>query len=124
MTIKPDTCYKTQEGRKVRIYATDGINIRGEPSIHGAIDFDGKWLITTWDLNGHYRGRHGIAAYQHDIVSEWVDEPPAPWKRVEPPFPKERVLKLYADGIVVTGYVGKYSCSKHCTHWAPIPPAK
>lgn len=45
---KPDEL-QTQDGRQVRIYATDGMGLY---SIHGAIKNDGGWMQERWDDEG------------------------------------------------------------------------
>lgn len=43
--------YKTRDGNKVRIYATDGNDTY---PIHGAVFIDGVWKATTWTVKGCY----------------------------------------------------------------------
>ena len=52
LPIKVGKTYYTRDGKKVRIYATDG----GEAQpIHGAILYDSlEWLIVTWNKNGKF----------------------------------------------------------------------
>ena len=49
MTISMDKQYRTEDGKKVRIYATDG---SGRSSVHGSVLIDGKWEQHCWDENG------------------------------------------------------------------------
>lgn len=67
MEIKVGAYYKTRDGSKVRIYATDGSS---EYPIHGAILDNGQWLVWEWSDDG--------ASYQpnqkdEDIVGLWED---------------------------------------------------
>lgn len=41
--------YQTNDGDKVRIYATDGTGLY---CVHGAYEFNRDWFITTWSLDG------------------------------------------------------------------------
>jgi len=65
--------YKTRDGRKVRIYATDGVE--GE-EIHGATYEGGVgWYPQTWGAGGRYRERGNSAS---DIMppepeSDYID---------------------------------------------------
>lgn len=43
--------YKTKNGHKVRIYATDSNDTY---PIHGAVFIDGVWKVTTWTVKGCY----------------------------------------------------------------------
>lgn len=47
--ISLDKKYKTADGRRVRIYATDS---GGKYPVHGAIFYDDRWDITTWTTDG------------------------------------------------------------------------
>lgn len=65
MKIEVGKFYRTRDGHKVRIYATDG---SGLFPVHGAIYYDDEWSISTWTSDGlNMRGNEsGI-----DIISEW-----------------------------------------------------
>lgn len=64
MKIEVGKFYKTRDGRKARIYATDGIS----DTLHGAILHEGGWVSYAWHESGlHYLNtREGT-----DLVSEW-----------------------------------------------------
>ena len=48
--ISKDKTYRTQDGREVRIYATDGF---GNQCVHGAYrDKNGEWAMWLWGING------------------------------------------------------------------------
>ena len=47
--IDKDKKYTTRNGREVRIYATD---CGGLYPVHGAILYDGLWVINSWPLDG------------------------------------------------------------------------
>jgi hypothetical protein len=44
--------YRTRDGREVRIYATDGGQLKD--TVHGAVLEKGCWWITSWDRNGEW----------------------------------------------------------------------
>ncbi|MDE2468624.1 MAG: hypothetical protein KGL35_07750, partial [Bradyrhizobium sp.] len=82
MIIEPGKFYKTRDGRKVRIYATDGKfqrNGRLVSSIHGAflqyggIEQESRWLCQVWLANG----RLGETFLDDlDIIAEWAEPHP------------------------------------------------
>jgi hypothetical protein len=49
--ISKDKQYKTQDGREVRIYATDGT---GPYPVHGAIRESNGWYSCSWSQYGKY----------------------------------------------------------------------
>lgn len=71
MNIEAGKFCKTREGRKARIYATDGP--KSDP-IHGAIFIEGNWHVWHWNMDGRFLI---TACHKHDIVSEWVEPHPA-----------------------------------------------
>lgn len=75
MKIEPSKYYKTRNGHKVRIYATDG---SGHYPVHGAILRDNDWEERVWDANGSAYAKETIRA-SIDIVSEWSDAPIVNW---------------------------------------------
>ena len=66
MIIEKDKLYKTRDGRKARIYATDG----AKGSIHGAILHDTEWAVTAWNKDGCYYAGEICSS---DLISEWVE---------------------------------------------------
>lgn len=48
---EPGKEYRTRDGKRARVYATDG---GAKWSIHGAILADGEWRSKVWDESGHY----------------------------------------------------------------------
>ena len=75
MKIEVGKFYKTRDGKKARIYATDG---SGKHSIHGAVFFDNSWLSHrwtsyTWTDEGIYRNGDTDGL---DLVSEWEEPKP------------------------------------------------
>lgn len=60
--------YKTRDGRKVKIYDTNG---HPQFPIHGATFTDNSWMSSCWRESGMYT-YHGRSP--DDIVSEWVEE--------------------------------------------------
>lgn len=79
MNIEVGKFYKTRNGCKVRIYATDG-------EIHGAIFLGNEWLIRTWCADGSFMK---ILTHDSDIVSEWEEPLDFDWN----------CLPAWADGI-------------------------
>ncbi len=71
MNIEPGKFYRTREGRKVRIYATDG---EGPYKIHGAVFVDGEWVFDTWLLDGTvFADRRNN---DDDIIAKWIEPHP------------------------------------------------
>ncbi len=80
MNIEPGKFYRTRDGRKVRIYATDG---QRSCQVHGAVFECGRWDIRDWWINGSY-GRQDEAD-SADIIAEWTEPHPlANAKRGDP----------------------------------------
>lgn len=71
MNIETGKYYVTRDGRKVRIYATDGAP---DYPIHGsALSKDGQWYHLCWSKNGLYLPpKTDFAA---DIVGPWAEKP-------------------------------------------------
>lgn len=67
MIIEKDKFYKTRDGRKARIYATDASPIN---DIHGAIFEGNKWSLFMWCAGG-------VTFFSQidrsDLISEWVE---------------------------------------------------
>jgi len=75
MKIESGKYYKTRDGRKARIYATDG---DGDYPICGAILDDNGWQPAIWDSKG--RGYAKVMLQSAiDIISEWRDAPIVNW---------------------------------------------
>ena len=82
MIIESGKFYRTRDGRKVRIYATDGGYWRNGaivPSVHGAVlmydhvPSERRWLCQVWDANG----RLGDTFTDDiDIIAEWTEPHP------------------------------------------------
>lgn len=75
LNIEAGKFYKTREGRKVRIYATDGI---GPYTIHGAVEFTNVWRDTGWRETGRFWSND---THDSDIISEWDDAPTFDWSK-------------------------------------------
>jgi hypothetical protein len=58
---------RTRDGRKVRIYATDG---DGNRPVHGAIDGE----IEEWTEKGRWFPDGSESEYGADLVGPWVEE--------------------------------------------------
>lgn len=84
MEIKVGKFYKTRDGKKARIYATDGYF-----PIHGAVKEELGWLSYKWDADGSFNCQSGESRY--DIISEW-----------EEPKPRLRAW-IHGDGTVKLG---------------------
>lgn len=66
LKIEAGKYYRTRNGRKARIYATDGA---GAYLIHGAICLGNEaWGIDSWTSNGHRMEKEESPS---DIISEW-----------------------------------------------------
>ena len=64
--------HTTRDGRKVRIYATDG---SGVYPIHGAIKTEGGWWAYQWDINGLRVGGNSANNLINvpETVERWVN---------------------------------------------------
>ena len=63
MTVSRDKEYRTRDGKKVRVYATDG---EENDEVHGAY-FDSGWVGDTWSLCGKYYA-DSSDAHKNDLV--------------------------------------------------------
>ncbi len=74
-TITAGKFYRTRDGRKARIYATDG----GSKQIHGAIMDDQGWIVRSWNTDGTW-----ITGEQNesDLIAEWTDKPTIDWPKL------------------------------------------
>lgn len=85
ITLTPGKHYRARDGKKVRIYATDG---RGPIRCHGAYLTPYGWQLTTWTGGGEYSpGSETV----NDIISEWIDRPEGGWEHL-PPWIKWRAM--------------------------------
>lgn len=73
MTIEPNKFYRTRDGDKIRVYATDGF---GDFRIHGAVHRYNGWQPSFWTITGGYLRDMDSG---NDIISEWVDAPEIDW---------------------------------------------
>lgn len=64
--------YRTRDGRKARIYATDG---SGNYPVHGALLCPDGWMEETWQLDGR---NYGGEEKSRDLISEWIERPEWP----------------------------------------------
>ncbi len=80
MNIEPGKFYRTRDGRKVRIYATDG---QLDEPIHGACFAHGGWSAYVWCPNG--QAFEDELEHPADIIAEWTEPHPlANAKRGDP----------------------------------------
>lgn len=71
MNIETGKYYVTRDGRKVRIYATDG---GADLPIHGAVLSKlGHWYACIWDKDGLYLPPK--TDFAGDIVGPWIERP-------------------------------------------------
>lgn len=70
LKIEEGKFYRTRDGQKARIYATDG---GYDERYHGAILCDMGWFSTTWAEHGAWWSIDG-AVHDYDIVAEWTDK--------------------------------------------------
>lgn len=78
LRIEAGKQYFTREGKRVRIYATDG---GGTYPVHGAILYESEgWCAMTWHADGSFQ----LVPVAADIVSEddWREE--IPWDHIHP----------------------------------------
>jgi hypothetical protein len=136
MTIDLGKFYKTRKGLKVRLYANDGgpgqrlhgAYLTTDPSTNNA-----GWRGCTWNMEGQF---NSVPGDLRDIVSEWYDDPPAPWRTLTSTnfISTKTVLVLTADRhvyiceggnieISIGVYYININDTQHIvTHWAPVPP--
>lgn len=62
--------YLTRDGRKARIYATDGLK-GSSHQIHGAIFCEGNWMRCGWESGGEAYKAGGT--HPSDLVSDFVE---------------------------------------------------
>ena len=91
--------YRTRDGRKVRIYATDGMPPTHE--VHGAIKNPKGWSPSSWTADGRYAGRATETDY--DLIE------------VKPRVKMERWVNVYFGGTTST-YVFKEDADKCANH--------
>lgn len=71
LKIEVGKFYKTRDGSKVRIYATDGSS---RHPIHGAIQYEDGWHQRGWSLSGKFLNFPG--ENQEDLIAEWSEPKP------------------------------------------------
>jgi hypothetical protein len=79
MKIEAGKEYRTRDGRKARVYATDGIS---PYVVHGAIQTPQGWSLQSWITNGAKRSDGLAGTYMSDLVSEWVNLPEVDWSKL------------------------------------------
>ena len=79
--IDKNKTYKTRDGKKVRIYATDG---EKEYPVHGAIKLHNEWMAITWTAEGKYCGLGGD---DKDLIE------------VKPRIQREYWVNVYPDNL-------------------------
>ena len=62
LTITPGKFYRTRDGNKAGIYATDG---GGDYPVHGHVE----GTVRSWAAEGRY----GVGDNPLDLVAEWID---------------------------------------------------
>jgi len=68
LTFTPGNFYRTRDGRKARIYATDC-------EIHGAInEIENHWEAIQWMKSGKHRHCENL-----DLIAPWIDRPEVNW---------------------------------------------
>ena len=70
LTITPGKLYRTRDGNKVGIYATDG---GGDYPVHGHVE----GTVRSWTAEGWFSNTHSI--HFLDLIAEWIDEPQGSW---------------------------------------------
>ena len=63
--IRKDKQYRTRDGREVRIYATDGIDVY---SVHGAAKTPEGWWATCWTKDGKVSCSSFDASSDSDLI--------------------------------------------------------
>lgn len=90
LTLTPGKHYRTRDGKKVRIYATDG---RSNIPVHGALLRDNGWDQRAWNSSGTYFSSEG---HSLDIIAEWIDRPEGGWEHM-PSWIKWRAMDANGD---------------------------
>lgn len=78
LTFTPGKFYKTRDGKKARIYATDGSD---SFPIHGALYICGEWRADVWTASG---GELIAEPSDRDLIAEWKDAPEVDWSVIPP----------------------------------------
>jgi hypothetical protein len=76
LQIEAGKFYRTRDGKMARIYATDG---SGSYPVHGAVLEGVGWGSATWTYSGVFDD--GVETGEHDIISEWRDDPVVDWSK-------------------------------------------
>ena len=80
--IRKDKQYRTRDGREVRIYATDGIDVY---SVHGAAKTPEGWWATCWTKDGKVSCSSFDASSDSDLIE------------VKPRIKQTRWVNIYSD---------------------------
>ena len=124
LIIEVGKYYKLKDGRKARVYATDGYYGK---QIHGAIYyFNDGWSFAIWDEQGKF---HRTCDSQLDIVSEWVEPHPAEnwevdkkiWVSDNNYTWKKAHFAKYLNGVILAWEDGKTSWTDN---WSEIADRK
>jgi hypothetical protein len=119
--ITPGKFYKTRNGLRVRIYATDA---GGERPIHGAyLEEPRRWKPDSWRKNGEWCFE-GSTDLDPDIIGEWTTELQLNWADIPPwlnyvAMDADKMVYGYDRKPAVKGEVWYYP---DCVHMALIPP--
>lgn len=90
LKIEVGKCYKTRDGQKVRVYATDG---EGAYTIHGAYHDGNGWVLGQWQPDGRiYFSDH--REFVKSIESEWI-EPEETIENLEKYSTLEETVQFY-----------------------------
>lgn len=83
LKIEAGKQYVTRDGKRVRIYATDG---RGALPVHGAVFNEGWWCATEWYADGRYVSNVRLPEYESamDLVAEYDWRQEIPWDHIHP----------------------------------------
>lgn len=76
LVIEPGKFYRTRDGRKARVYATDG---RVLYIIHGAVLTDRGWMSARWKKNGRFCWPDD---HIFDLIAHWIDLHEVDWSKL------------------------------------------
>lgn len=99
MKIETGKYYRTRDGHKVRIYATDGRDAR----VHGALELARGWDMHTWSNTGLWCGPSDDSL---DIIAEWHEPKLRPWRVEEVPLGAQIRCKGAVIRHVIVGMCG------------------
>lgn len=98
MKIETGKHYRTRDGHKVRIYATDGAN----NYVHGAVNTEQGWHTCNWRSDGI----DALGTGDFDIFSEWHEPKLRPWRAEEAPIGAVLKYKKQEARWMITGSGG------------------